>query len=114
MLLLATTSLQLPHHATRQSSPGPAGPVRTAYGKLPLSFEPNQGQTDRGVDYVARGKGYTLLLSPREARLALQQPAHAHARATMRLRFEGANRNARLQGVGEMAGKSIIPLAFWY
>src|SRR5437016_461769 len=71
LLLLATTSLQLPHHATRQSSPGPAGPVRTAYGKLPLSFEPNQGQTDRGVDYVARGKGYTLFLTPGEAVLSL-------------------------------------------
>ena len=33
------------------------------YSRLPLSFEPNQGQTDPRVQYLSRGRGYTLLLS---------------------------------------------------
>src|ERR1035441_3913963 len=30
------------------------------YGKLPLSFEANQGQTDARVRFLARGSGYTI------------------------------------------------------
>src|SRR5260370_8703111 len=36
------------------------------YGKLPLSFESNQGQTDRPVNFLARGKAYSLFLPPTE------------------------------------------------
>src|SRR2546429_4495849 len=43
-----------------------------AYGKLPLSFEENQGQTAREVRYVSRGSGYELFLTPQEAVLALR------------------------------------------
>src|SRR5947208_13376018 len=43
-----------------------------AYGKLPLSFEANQGQTDRRVKFLSRGSGYTLLLTGDEAVLALE------------------------------------------
>ncbi len=44
------------------------------YGKLPLSFEANQGQTDSWVDFLSRGSGYTLFLTPTEAVLALRKP----------------------------------------
>ena len=37
------------------------------YGKLPLSFEANRGQTDSRVDFLSRGGGYTLFLTPTEA-----------------------------------------------
>jgi hypothetical protein len=37
--------------------------VEGAYGKLPLAFEKNAGQTDARVDFVSRGKGYTLFLT---------------------------------------------------
>jgi hypothetical protein len=43
-----------------------------AYGKLPLHFEANQGQTDRQVQFLSRGSGYTLFLTQREAVLALR------------------------------------------
>ncbi|MGO8796140.1 MAG: SBBP repeat-containing protein [Candidatus Sulfotelmatobacter sp.] len=43
------------------------------YAKLPLSFEPNQGQTDNAVRYISRGTGYTLFLTPTEAVFSLQQ-----------------------------------------
>jgi hypothetical protein len=38
---------------------------------LPLSFEPNVGQTDEQVKFLARGNGYTLFLTPREAVFSL-------------------------------------------
>ena len=37
------------------------------YGKLPLSFEANQGQTDARVRFLARGGGYTVFLTDDEA-----------------------------------------------
>jgi hypothetical protein len=44
-----------------------------SYGKLPLSFEANHGQTDAQVKFIARGAGYTLFLTPAEAVFSLQQ-----------------------------------------
>jgi hypothetical protein len=41
------------------------------YGKLPLSFEANQGQTAEEVKFIARGPGYALFLKPDEAVLTL-------------------------------------------
>jgi hypothetical protein len=41
------------------------------YGKLPLSFEANQGQTNSQVQFLARGGGYTLFLTSTEAVLSL-------------------------------------------
>jgi beta-propeller repeat-containing protein len=43
------------------------------YGKLPLSFEVNRGQTDARVRFLARGQGYTLFLTPQEAVLSLRK-----------------------------------------
>ncbi len=49
--------------------------IAAGYGKLPLSFEPNEGQTDARALFVARGAGYTLFLSPTSATFALRQNA---------------------------------------
>ena len=46
-----------------------------AYGKLPLSFEANHGQTDPSVKFLSRSNGYSLFLTPTEAVLALRQPS---------------------------------------
>src|SRR5215472_9373099 len=50
---------------TRRAAPDKAEPAMRAravesYGKLPLSFEANQGQTDRQVKFLSRGGGYSL------------------------------------------------------
>ncbi len=45
-----------------------------AYPALPLSFEPNRGQTDPRVRYLARGHGYTLFLTASGAVLNLTHP----------------------------------------
>src|SRR5437879_13862739 len=85
-----------------------------AYGKLPLSFEENQGQTAREVRYVSHGSGYELFLTPQEAVLTLRTPVshdlsprhrfksmrairnalRARTMAAVRMRFEGANPEA--------------------
>jgi len=44
----------------------------SSYGKLPLSFEPNQGQASEGIKFVSRGRGYTLYLTGDEAILGLR------------------------------------------
>jgi hypothetical protein len=49
--------------------------AQAAYGKFPLSFESNTGQTDSHVKFLARGSGYTLFtlfLSGSEAVLSLK------------------------------------------
>jgi len=42
------------------------------YGKLPLSFELNKGQTDSQVKFLSRSRGYTMFLTQSEAVLALR------------------------------------------
>src|SRR5207247_8230452 len=45
--------------------------VNATYGRLPLYFEANQGQSDPQVRFLARGGGHTLFLTPTEAVLVL-------------------------------------------
>ena len=47
------------------------------YGRLPLSFEPNQGQAGEGVKFLSRGGGYDLVLTSDEVVLALGPPINA-------------------------------------
>src|SRR5580658_8554376 len=52
------------------SQPAPAAQKQdaaNAYGKLPMAFEPNQGQTDAQVRYLSHGTGYGLFLTNQEA-----------------------------------------------
>src|SRR5262249_39076737 len=57
--------------------------VATALARLPMSFEANRGQLDARVDFLARGHGYALWLTPGEATLALrgQRGEQPHAPA---------------------------------
>jgi hypothetical protein len=59
--------------------------VVTDYGRLPMSFEANQGQADRAVRFLARGQGYDLFLTPTEAVLSLHAGAPAALQAKSRL-----------------------------
>lgn len=55
--------------------------VREAYGQLPLSFEANHGQADESINYLARGAGYTLSLSPTGAVFVLAQRSDEHSQS---------------------------------
>ena len=88
------------------SVPGP----ESRYGSLPVTFEPNQGHTDTGVQFLARGPNYTLFLKSDEAVLALKAPAINRrtpaADSVVRIKLLGSRANATLSGVDELPGKS--------
>src|SRR5437899_5727182 len=76
MILLLALALAscAPAPATRTSTEIPQATkphVLATYGKLPLSFEANQGQADPQVKFLSRGRGYTLFLTSTEAVLTL-------------------------------------------
>ena len=74
----------------------------TAYGRFPMRFEANQGQTDKHVDFLARGPGYTLFLTPAEAVLALRKGDPTQdttpTEAVVRMRLVGAHPTPAVQG----------------
>src|SRR5581483_3017223 len=101
------------------------------YGKLPLAFEPNQGQTDPGVQYLARGNGYNLFITDREAVLVLKNqsanPRYKYPRkgskgfgskfhppvfpqesssAVIRMKLEGSNTGVLFDHQEKLAGSS--------
>jgi hypothetical protein len=78
------------------------------YGKLPLGFEANAGQTDRRVKFLARGRGYTVFLTGTAAVLTLPNTATAGriADRVIRMKLVGANVNAGVAGADELPGKT--------
>jgi len=54
--------------------------LNEAYGKLPLRFEINKGQMDSRVQFVARGSGYNLFLTPAESVMVLSKSSGARSR----------------------------------
>jgi len=110
----------------------PAGKPAVSYARLPLSFEANQGQTDKAVKFLSRGRGYGLFLTGDAAVLELEKPSvvssplsvvgtkssramNASHRTTdngrrttnsvLRLELVNANPNAAVTGARELPGK---------
>jgi len=77
-----------------------------SFAQLPMSFEPNRGQTDPQVEFLSRGSGYTLFLTKKEAVFALNAPSEHKTRTTLRMLFEGTNPGAWVTGKDELAGRS--------
>ncbi len=63
--------------APDKSAPDEAARVRMleTYGRLPLRFEANRGQSAREAGFLARGSGYTLFLTKTGAVLRLRKAA---------------------------------------
>jgi hypothetical protein len=116
---VALTAL-LPLAAMAQNA---ANPPRLAadYGKLPLSFEANQGQTDSQVKFLLRGNGYSLFLTDKAAVLALTKadplktkdslhgsPAKPVATKTdvVRMELAGASLATKVEGADPLPGTS--------
>jgi hypothetical protein len=76
--------------------------VVETYGKLPLSFEANAGQTDDRVRFLSRGPGYTLFLTSSEAVLVSGKDRPHVAR----MNLVGANLAPEIRGVDELSAKS--------
>jgi Beta-propeller repeat len=111
----------LPKSATRT-----AAQAREEYGKLPLSFEENRGQANKSIDFVARGPGYAVALSPTETIFALRKTDNEVRErasdvrkisnslcevnrptqsAVLRMNLVGANPAARVAGQNELEGR---------
>jgi hypothetical protein len=83
----------------------PSRQVAANYGKLPLSFEPNQGQTDARVQFLAHGAGYTIFLSPTSATFALRRKATAGGEsAIVRMDLLGADPDITMQPQDQLPG----------
>lgn len=84
--------------------------VLKTFGQLPLMFEPNVGQTDGRVKFMARGTGYGLFLTGNEAVLSFAaQPAKdgsAVETSVLRMRLSGAAVAPRVSGEKPLPGKS--------
>jgi hypothetical protein len=75
-----------------------------AYGKLPLGFEVNEGQSGQ-VDFLSRGRGYTLFLTSSEAVLALKKVSNPSAKSvTLRMHFLGTNSAAAATAMEQLPG----------
>lgn len=133
MEYMAGTKTNKPNFAltSRVSGATPARRVHGGlrpFGRLPLTFEENVGQTAREVRYLSRGSGYELFLTTQGAVLALRDPVRPdlsprHRFATIlalrkahlarqgrqltaiRLGFEGANPEPRITGMDEAPGR---------
>jgi hypothetical protein len=97
--------------------------VSETYGKLPLQFEANRGQTHKDVHFLSRGAGYSLYLTAGEAVLVLAKP-NADAKrdvstkserrdtrtqaqsVALRMSLVGAARKPVVSGLDEQPGKA--------
>lgn len=101
-----------------------------AYGRVPLSFEANVGQTDDArVKFLSRGRGYNVYLTSTEAAITFAAPKSDREAAKRRRRgflrgpgysrsgvndqeralricLSGANKAAKVKGLNELPGKN--------
>src|ERR1039458_9510332 len=96
--LRATTALTIisiscglgwPRASAASRQDGPTHRPEAKLMSVPLSFEQNQGQADSTVQFLSRGSGYALFLTPGEVVLHLerQQPASPEAASVDTLRM---------------------------
>jgi hypothetical protein len=94
-----------------------AAKLQTNYSKLPLSFEPNQGQTDERVKFISRGDGYALFLTPTKVVFHLtrikDQPENTKfgklekiGESLIRVQFGNSNPKPDIRGLDLLKGKS--------
>ncbi len=105
--------------------------ARETYGKLPLSFEANRGQTEPSAQFLARGAGYSLFLTGNEAVFVMSRrdkqapsslepakhretqeatnsalPRTTTRTALLRMNLVGTNSILAAEGLEEQAGKA--------
>ena len=92
---------RLPIPTSSRSSRHSTPDARAILGQLPLIFEPNQGQADPKVKFLARGAGYSLFLDPTGAVLALQTAPkpQSHSEQFVCMKLVGANPAAATSGI---------------
>ncbi|CBE68996.1 MAG: hypothetical protein F9K13_11270 [Candidatus Methylomirabilis oxygeniifera] len=79
-----------------------------AYGKLPIYFEANHGQTDPQVKFLARGQNYTIFLTDTRAILVLRPPKRPSPQpgpTILRMELVGANSGRQVVGIEKLPGR---------
>ena len=76
-----------------------------AYGKLPLAFVPNAGQTDARVRFSAKAVGASFYFTQTEAIFSFAKVSDPDRRVVLSLAFLGANPETRLEGRRLLPGK---------
>ena len=125
--LVHQTATVMPPVYASQADPKAQATILAGYGKLPLSFEANHGQTDGRVKFLSRTDSYGLFLTGDEAVLALngnkgnsvktktksagtahrtQSVAAPKAGGVLRMKLRNANPAAKVTGVDELASTS--------
>ena len=102
----ASEAPQVPRSSGRRAA-HPA--VSDRYGKLPVSFEANKGQTNSAVRFLARGRGYTLFLTHSEAVLAaaradLTSGSAAGQASVLRMKLAGLSSKQEPRGEEQLPG----------
>src|SRR5450432_1768204 len=99
----------------------PASGTKEAYGKLPLSFEANEGQFDSRATFLARGEGYGLFLTKTGAVFSLRKHSDQQAGpktsgvnssgthsedspTVLSMRLEGARPSPQITGLDKLPG----------
>jgi hypothetical protein len=102
-----------------QPEPKAQAKILGQYGKLPLSFEANQGQADERVKFLSNANGYSLFLTSEEAVLVLPR-GNKYSRAegqdmsqsasmpagVLRMKIQNSNPATKITGLDELMGKS--------
>ena len=88
-LILATSSSEKP---------------RLDFTRVPLSFEPNLGQSDPSARFIAKSPGYRLQLEP--AGVQFQLNGRDQASSSLRMDLENANHQATITGELPLPGKA--------
>jgi hypothetical protein len=76
--------------------------VRKNLNQMPMNFTLNQGQADARVKFTARGRGYSLFLTPTEAVLSLQR-SNSLGSTALRMRLLQANNNPIISGLDPLS-----------
>ena len=125
ILSFVASTIWISAHSRPEATPSANSQAREAYGRIPLSFESNQGQTESSVDFLARGAGYTLFLKPSRpcssltAKAEVPRPrsnprANARSRHTseddnpprvLRMKLLGADEAALARSAEQLPGK---------
>ena len=120
-LLLGAASIHRDRDAFNPAAqPRSSAQWASLYSALPLSFEANRGQTDQNVDFLSRGRGYTLFLTGEEAVLTLRNQgatagphdqgsadsAHPTPVSVVRLSMVGGNSHPAVAGRELLPGKA--------
>ncbi|MEA3274765.1 MAG: SBBP repeat-containing protein [Pseudomonadota bacterium] len=74
-------SASLPDQLRQKADPAQRAAAIQSLGRAPMYFEPNLGQTDKQVKYLARGRGYTLFVTDTELVTVLHRSTPADDRS---------------------------------